>query len=288
MTRPRPRPTALLTVLALLAALVASLTTMSTSSAFTATITNNTNTAATAATAPYFTCLDADTAPGAGNTYFIYPPSSTATTVVDASGNSRTGTLSTANASVGAPGSGPCPRDTPNRSFTLSGSNNDGYIAGPTTAQTNPSVFTVEVWFNTTTTGGKLIGFGDKPTGLSGMYDRHIYMDDAGKLWFGVYPSKVVTVNTTTSYNDGRWHLATATLSAAGMRLYVDGKLAATPNPNTVAQNYAGYWRVGYDSLNSWTNQPKSFYFNGKVAYPAVYTTALTATQIQDHYLAAS
>lgn len=285
MTRRQRRPTALLAALVLVAALVGSLTTMSTSSAFVAKVTNSTN---TAATAPFFTCLGADTAPVAASTYFLYPPSGTSATVVDASGNARDGARAATNAAVGAAGTGPCERDTPNRSFTLSGSSIDGYISGPAASQTTPSTFTVELWFKTTTkVGGRLIGFGNTRTGTSTKYDRHIYMSSSGQLWFGVFPNTVVTVNSAAAYNDGTWHLATATLSSVGMRLYVDGVLAAS-NSTNVAQDYTGYWRIGYDSVATWTNQPSSFYFNGSVAYPAVYTVALTPDQVRGHYLAGS
>ena len=52
----------------------------------------------------------------------------------------------------------------------------------------NPTVYTEELWFNTTTTqGGKLIGFGSDQFGGSGGYDRHVYMFDDGRLRFGVW-----------------------------------------------------------------------------------------------------
>ena len=58
-----------------------------------------------------------------------------------------------------------------------------------------PAVFTEIIWFKTTsgyTGGGKLIGFETPRTGVGvagsgGNYDRHIYLDGAGKVWFGVY-----------------------------------------------------------------------------------------------------
>lgn len=284
MTRLRRRPTMLLSAVALVAALLGSLATVSTSSAFTARVTNNTNTAATAA---YFTCLAADKAPGAQNTFFLYPPSDASSpAVVDASGNGNSGALA-ANVSVGAAGSGPCKRDSPNRSFTLSGSNNDGYISGPNVTQDNPTIFTVGLWFKTTTTkGGKLIGFDSNRTGASGQYDRHIYMDNSGKLWFGVYVGGTKTVTTPGSYNDGTWHLATVTLSAAGIRLYVDGKVAATDPATKTGEPHVGYWRIGWGNLGGWPSRPSSDYFNGSVAFPAVYTVALTDTQISAQYTA--
>ncbi len=40
---------------------------------------------------------------------------------------------------------------------------------------TNPTDFTISIWFKTTTiTGGDLISFGSSQTGLSGQHDRHM------------------------------------------------------------------------------------------------------------------
>ena len=61
--------------------------------------------------------------------------------------------------------------------------------------------------------------------GSGGNYDRHIYLDGAGKVWFGVYNGGDDTISTPTSYNDGSWHMAAATISSSGMALYVDGVL---------------------------------------------------------------
>ena len=45
------------------------------------------------------------------------------------------------------------------------------------------SRFAEEAWFKTTTTsGGKIIGFGNSSTGDSSSYDRHVYMTNAGSL----------------------------------------------------------------------------------------------------------
>ena len=96
--------------------------------------------------------------------------------------------------------------------------------SGTTVAVTGPTTFTAEAWFKTTTTsGGKIVGFGGSSTGSSGSYDRHVYMDNSGRITFGVYPNAVKTVRSTSSYNDGQWHHVAASLSPAGMQLSLDG-----------------------------------------------------------------
>ncbi len=173
--------------------------------------------------------------------------------------------------------------------FNIAGSaynfNGSYQYVSTSNAFNNPNNFTISVWFKTTTTsGGKLIGFGSSITGLSTRYDRHIYMNNTGQIYFGVYPSTVVTVNSALSYNDDKWHLATATLSSAGMILYVDGAQVGSNSATTAGENYSGYWRIGFDNCNGWTSQPSSFYFNGKIDDVLIYNRALTAAEINTLY----
>ena len=170
-----------------------------------------------------------------------------------------------------------------NRAYTFNGSTQ--YIS-TALAYSNPLAFSISVWFKTNTvTGGRLIGFGNAQTGQSGNYDRHLYMTNSGQVYFGVYPNSVVTINSPLSYNDNNWHLATATLSStAGMALYIDGALVSSNPANTTAQNYTGYWRIGYDHNNNWTSQPSSFYFSGILDDALIYTRALTAAEVTTLY----
>ncbi|WP_199424896.1 LamG domain-containing protein [Actinotalea solisilvae] len=160
----------------------------------------------------------------------------------------------------------------------------DGFVTSAS-AIPGPDTFTVETWVKTTSTsGGKLIGFGNNATGQSTNYDRHVYMDNAGRIWFGVHPGGVRTVNSAASFNDGEWHHVVASLGANGMRLYVDGKRVGQRTDVTFGQGYAGFWRVGGDNINGWTNQPASHYLAGDLDDVAIYDTVLTHEQVLDHY----
>jgi PKD repeat protein len=166
---------------------------------------------------------------------------------------------------------------TPNTAVAFGGTN--GFAASRTSVS-NPNVYSEEAWFKTTTTrGGKIIGFGSSRTGTSATYDRHVYMQNDGTLVYGAYTGTRVTITTPTAYNDGRWHQVVATMSSAGMRLYVDANLIGA-NTATFGQNFAGYWRVGGDA--TWGST--SAYFNGTIDEAAIYPTALTAQQIAVHY----
>ena len=154
-----------------------------------------------------------------------------------------------------------------------------------------PETFSEEVWFKTTTSqGGQLIGWGSSQTGSSSSTDRKLYLDNSGRVYFGVYPGVVKTINSASTYRDGNWHHTVATLGNDGMKLYVDGALVASDATVTRAQwRTGGYWRIGGDNISSsWTSRPTSSYINGTLDEVAVYNTALTASQVAAHFTAKS
>ena len=213
---------------------------------------------------------------------FYYPLNEASGSVAtDSSPNRANGTLQTGYTRTT---SGICTASS-QPALTLNGTS--GYLSTPTQA-TAPNTFTAQVWFKTTTTGGgRIIGFGNLRTGASSSADRHVYLTNAGQLVFGVQTgnNQRQTITSATGLNDGTWHLATATLSSAGMRLYVDDTLVASRTGTTSGISYTGYWRVGYDTLTtSWTNSPTSDFFAGSVAQVAVYPSALTAQSVADIY----
>jgi len=150
--------------------------------------------------------------------------------------------------------------------------------------ETPRGAFSVEAWVKTITTrGGKIIGLGSSVTGASSSYDRQVYMDNAGRIWFGVKPGILRTVNTTASYNNGQWHHIVGTVGSSGMSLYVDGVLAAQRTDTTSAAPGQGYWRIGGDNLSGWTSRPLSDYIAADIDEVAVYRTALSAAAIARH-----
>ena len=159
--------------------------------------------------------------------------------------------------------------------------------AASTAVATGPQNFSVEAWIRTaSTTGGKIIGFGNSTTGSSSGYDRHVYMTDDGRIVFGVYPNAVRTVTTSAAYNDDQWHHVVASLSPAGMELFVDGRRVGRRVDTTSAQGYSGVWRIGGDTLGSWPDQPSSVNFTGAIDEVAVYPAALPLERVQAHYAA--
>ncbi|MER5928821.1 DNRLRE domain-containing protein [Streptomyces sp. NPDC002054] len=150
--------------------------------------------------------------------------------------------------------------------------------------------YTLETWVKTgTTRGGKLLGFGNNQDRGSSQYDKHLYMTNDGRIVFGVYTGATRTITTggTDRYNDNTWHHVVATQGPGGMALYVDGVQKGTLNV-TAHENFAGFWRVGGDSLGGWPERPTSEFFAGQLDETAVYPTVLTPAQVQAHHALAT
>ncbi|SEF56485.1 Concanavalin A-like lectin/glucanases superfamily protein [Actinacidiphila yanglinensis] len=185
--------------------------------------------------------------------------------------------------SVGGPVHGVTPGAVPgSKAYTFNGSSQWTYSDR---LHPQPTQYSVEAWFRTTSTsGGKIIGFGSNTTEASANYDKHVYMTNSGQLIFGVYTGATQTITAPGSYNDGAWHQVVATQGSDGSKLYVDGVLKASNAFMTNNQAYSGYWRVGGDNLSGWPSQPSSAYFGGSIDEAAVYPGVLTAAQVANHY----
>ena len=118
-----------------------------------------------------------------------------------------------------------------------------------------------------------------------------LFSDDAGKLKGGIqYPDEgtLYQAKSTESINDGKWHHVTLTIDrdvTTGIKLFIDGKEATyefqdDPTPVSTAniQNSVPL-RIGARS-----GTPPDFYFNGTIDEVAIYSKALTAEEIQEHY----
>ncbi len=172
----------------------------------------------------------------------------------------------------------------PDKASTFSGTSTGTVASGA--ASVTPD-FSVEAWIKTNSSrGGKIVGYGSSATGSSSSYDRHLYLDNTGRVIFGVYQNASRTLVSPATYRDNNWHHVVGTLSSTeGMTLYVDGKKVGADPTTKTAQAYSGYWRIGGDNLNSWPNKPTSNYLSGQIDDVAVYPTALALSVVQQHYV---
>ena len=274
------KPLVVIMSLGLIGGLFAS--TGTTAGAFASKVNNTTN---NVASNPFFTCTSAGQHSGA---YLAWPlgdnPTQSGANAADVSGNGRAGTYGGSPTRNPLPG---CKRDT-NGTMAVKDPNDD-YVYYPTTLKP-PTESTMTIWFQTTSrNGGRLMGFSNSKTGASSASDRNLWLSNAGLVVFGVNSGTVkTTINSPLAYADGKWHQAVASLSAtAGMTLYVDGVQVATNAAVKTATNANGYWRVGWDDLSSWgTFRPISNNLTGNLAFAAVYTSPLPASQIPPLYWA--
>jgi signal peptidase I len=233
--------------------------------------------------------------------YWKLDETGAAATAADSSGNGRTGTYNqngSATYFTRLVGGGAFTTDSPNNAVAQVNANSCINTTS-TTAINAQNPITEIIWFKTTagyTAGGKLIGFENPRTGVGvagagGTYDRMLYMDGNGKVWFGVYNAASFVISSAAALNDGAWHMAAATLGPAGMHLYIDGVQVAT-NANTVGEATTGFWRVGCGNLSGWAagwtgpNPPpasttaSNYPFLGSLDEATVFTQQLTAAQI--------
>ncbi len=153
-----------------------------------------------------------------------------------------------------------------------------------TTQFTNINTFTNGLWFKTTsTTGGMLFGWDGGQVAYSGSHDRHLWMDNTGKLNFGTYNGSFQNIASTAAYNDGNWHYAVGRLSLAGEFLYVDGASVASNTAYTIGENTSAYWRFGYGNTD-WSPTPTSKYINGTLDEITVSHNELSADWIKLAY----
>ena len=225
-------------------------------------------------------------------------------TIPDISGNNNTGIIN------GILTTSPALSLSTNETNTLNVANNGLFFNGSSYLETTnkstnvtgnilgPQTFSEVAWFNTTSTNyNTIISFssGQTLSAAGSNFDRILWLDNTGKLHFGVYPGTngpVSELSSTSSYNNGSWHLAVATLSSAGANLYVDGVLVDSNAAITSAQtDYQGWWYLGAGYwTNGWTSAPAagSNYFNGSLSDMAIIPDALSAAQVSTLYTAGS
>lgn len=172
-------------------------------------------------------------------------------------------------------------------------------VAGDPSLAARPNTFSTEAWIRTDSTlGGQIVGYGNSQAGLSADLDRTVYMDPAGRIFFGVRPGGSrgtrTTINSTAKFNDNQWHHVVASLGADGMKLTIDGVPVASRTDTTAAWPFDGYWRIGGDNLDGWPSWPVKLkgqpayisYLKGQIDDVALYPAVLPLARIQAHYVA--
>ncbi|MGV9005029.1 LamG-like jellyroll fold domain-containing protein [Flavobacterium sp.] len=165
----------------------------------------------------------------------------------------------------------------PGNALNFDGSNDTVYVSQ---IVPNPTSFTLEAWFKTTSLSGGIVGLNAQVTDNPTSFDRLIYLS-GGKVTFGIYNGVVNYLTTAENYNDGKYHHVAASFSATtGMKLYLDGKLVASNTVSTVTA-YNGYWRIGgFKTWSAGVNNPLD-YFTGSIDEVKIWATVRTLAEIQ-------
>lgn len=247
------------------------------SAAFTSSTTNPGNTWAVALDR-YFNEVRAD-----GPHVYYRLEEAGGTTMADSGPGGRTGSYAAVSA-YHLPGA---LTESPGYAVSLAG---QGRLVSGGSALTDPTTFSLELWFKTTTTaGGKLIGFESTRNATSTSADRHLLMRPDGRLVYGAWSGSSLTITSPKAYNDGQWHHVVLTAVPRGQRqdavMYVDGG-GVVLGTTTRTGYYSGWWRVGYGTLVSGPGLPSSASFTGAIDEVAVYPTRLSATRVSAHYAA--
>ena len=168
-------------------------------------------------------------------------------------------------------------------SVTFNGSTN-GYQFITSTQYTNPQSFSFNVWFKTSTAGGKLAGFeSSSSAACSSGFDRMLYVGSDGKLYFQT-TTGVAPIVSASAVNDGSWRNTVAVYSNNTMTLYLNGVQVGTPVTSN-AGSYSGYWRVGGCSGTGWfTNFGTNGYFNGEIGQVSIYDRGLSSSEVTASY----
>ncbi len=208
------------------------------------------------------------------------------TAYADIAGSAASGTRR-AGVTPGAPGA---INGDPGTAFRFNGSSTA--YATNNVAAPGLQTFSIETWFKTSSaTGGRIMGFSSSSNATSTTTDRHLYLTNNGRLYYGaLLVSRSGTVRQTISspagsaYNNNQWHHAVATQSVSGFTLFVDGALVDSRTDAYTAQPYSGGWRLGSDQLTNWPDKPTSNGLNGDIDDAAVYNVPLSASQVLAHY----
>ena len=215
-------------------------------------------------------------------------PSGTA--VADsATGNLNGGTVTTtAPGTVTRNAAGALPGD-PDPAITFTPSTGTSYVvkASPSNIPSGAASRTIEAWFKTTTTTEQAIASYGCPSGGCGNgtnFGFDVMSSTSMQLWG--WGSADLTFATPYSITDGNWHQGVVEYNGTAVSMYIDGIYLGSQNDalNTTAAGAQGF-NVGVNVPTSdAANGGK--YFNGSIDEVAVYPTALTATQVETHYLA--
>jgi hypothetical protein len=198
------------------------------------------------------------------------------TTAVDSVGSLNP--TYTSGVTLGANGD---PQNDPNTGVTLNGTTGWLQDTSPTGLPTGSASRSVELWFKTTSTAHQsLFTYGS----YSNNQEFGLWIDPTGATltswgWGG---GDDPTFTTASTVDDGKWHQAVLTFNGSTISLYLDGALlgSSAQTRNTVID--AAGLQIG--DVNDAADINTGFPFSGSLDEFSVYNTAITATDVLNHF----
>lgn len=200
---------------------------------------------------------------------YLHLNETSGTVAADSSGNGHNGTY---NGTVTLNQAGVV-HDSGDAAVTLDGST--GYVSCPSTGvPTGNNPWTQEAWFKVIAHSslGVIVGWGTNTT----LEEPNFYIDSTGTLFMSTW-------NTDTSVQaltNGVWYHVVTTWDGTTHSCYVNGSLAKTSTPGTVATPTSPAFTIGRNP------NPSEFFANITIQEVSAYATCLSAARVQAHYLA--
>ena len=161
------------------------------------------------------------------------------------------------------------------------------------------------VWFYEPSNGmGGLLSFqNNQYSGGPTNYDAWLYVGANGYLYTGDWDGSAIRYVSTSSAISTGWHMAVVEEWAAStsgpyyLALYLDGKYIGQVSTTSLVQLFGRAANSPYNypysdigtifTMGEWASAPsKWWFFNGTIAYVAVYNTVLSQSQVQQLYQA--
>ena len=103
---------------------------------------------------------------------------------------------------------------------------------------------------------------------------------------FAINDGAYRSIYSRSAVNDGQWHHLAGVVGAEGLQLFVDGVRVGRDQSHTAPKAYSGYWRIGADQTNGFSNRPADLGLAGTLDEVAVYPKASTKAEVQARYAA--
>ncbi len=173
------------------------------------------------------------------------------------------------------------PQNDPDTGVTLNGTTGWLQDTSPTGLPTGASSRSVELWFKTTSTAHQSLF----------TYGSYVNNEEFG-LWIDPTGATLTawgwgggddpTFTSASTVDDGKWHQVVETYNGTAISLYVDGQLLGSQamTRNTVID--AAGLQIG--DVNDAADINTGFPLNGSLDEFSVYSTALTATDVLNHF----